>query len=95
VQGRREGLREAMSDLLHQPYRSKLIPGLKESLAMNHREGLLGIALSGAGSTVIAFADSQAAEIGQDICSAFRSFGLAARVRLLQADNSGLTMEPL
>jgi homoserine kinase len=95
VQGRREGLREAMSDLLHQPYRSKLIPGLKEVLAMNQREGLLGIALSGAGSTVIAFADSQAVEIGEDICNIFRSFGLSARVRLLQIDNIGLTVDPL
>jgi homoserine kinase len=95
VQGRREGLREAMSDLLHQPYRSKLIPGLKEVLAIKQREGLLGIALSGAGSTVIAFADSQPAEIGAAICDIFRSFGLSSRVRLLQVDNSGLAVEPL
>jgi homoserine kinase len=51
--------------------------------------------LSGAGSTVIAFTDSHAAEIGEDICDIFRSFGLSASVRLLQADNSGLTVEPL
>jgi homoserine kinase len=34
VQGRREGIREAMADMLHQPYRSPLIPGLGEILSI-------------------------------------------------------------
>jgi len=93
VQGRREGIREAMSDLLHQPYRSELIPGLKAVLSMKACEGFLGIALSGAGSTVVAFADSHEAEIGSSICDIFRSHGLLARVRLLKADNKGLIVE--
>jgi homoserine kinase len=95
AQGRREGLREAMSDRLHQPYRSELLPGLKEALAMENCEGLLGVALSGAGSTIVAFADSHEAEIGARIRDIFRSHGLMARVRLLKADNAGLTLEPL
>jgi len=95
VQGRREGLREAMSDLLHQPYRSELLPGLRDVLAMEDCEGLLGVALSGAGSTVIAFADSHEKEIGDRICAIFKSHGLPARMRLLKADNTGLTVEPL
>jgi homoserine kinase len=95
VRGRREGLREAMSDCLHQPYRSRLLPGLKEVLAMDNCEGLLGVALSGAGPTVIAFADSHEAEIGARICDIFRSRGLSAQTRLLKADNAGLVIEPL
>jgi homoserine kinase len=90
--GRREGLREAMSDRLHQPYRGRLIPGLSDILSMNHREGLLGIALSGAGSTVIAFADAQAAEIGEAIQGIFRFHRLASQVRLLKADNYGISI---
>ncbi len=93
VQGRREGIREAMSDVLHQPYRSPLIPGLKEVLAIDRQEGLLGIALSGAGSSVIAFADSHEEAIGAAICGIFRRSGLSSRVRLLKADNRGLTVE--
>jgi homoserine kinase len=93
VRGKHEGLREAMSDLLHQPYRCKLIPGLQEVLAMDDHKGLLGIALSGAGTTVIAFADSNEDEIGNSICSTFQRFGLSAQVRLLKADNVGLTVE--
>jgi homoserine kinase len=93
VRGRSEGLREAMSDVLHQPYRSDLIPGLKEVLSIAPREGLLGIALSGAGSSVIAFADSHEAEIGRAICGIFASSGLSSQARLLKADNVGLTVD--
>jgi homoserine kinase len=95
VQGRREGLREAMSDMLHQPYRCDLLPGLKEILAMESSEGLLGVALSGAGSTVVALADSHEAEIGARIARIFQSYGIAAQTRLLKADNTGLILNPL
>jgi len=81
-----------MSDLLHQPYRGKLISGLNQAPAMDH-EGLSGIALSG--STVIAFADSHADEIGAAIAERFQSFGLSALSRLLKADNAGLMVEIL
>ncbi len=95
VQGRREGLREAMSDLLHQQYRCELLPGLKDVLAMENRDGLLGVALSGAGSTVIAFADSHEKEIGARISDIYKAHGLSSRVRFLKADNTGLTMQQL
>jgi len=95
VRGRREGLREAMSDLLHQPYRCELLPGLRDVLAMEDRDGLLGVALSGAGSTVIAFADSHEGDIGEQISGIFSRHGLASRVRLLKADNQGLRVDIL
>jgi homoserine kinase len=94
-QGRREGVRQAMADRLHQPYRCALVPGLKEILEMEDREGLIGVALSGAGSTVIAFADANAVEIGSEICGIFLKHGLSARARMLHADNQGLTIESL
>ncbi len=93
--GRSEGLREAMADLLHQPYRSELVPGLKDALAMDDCEGLLGVALSGAGSTIVALADSHEAEIGDRISRIFGMHGLSARVRLLKADNTGMILESL
>jgi homoserine kinase len=95
VRGRREGLREAMSDRLHQSYRVQLLPGLKEVLTVEDCEGLLGVALSGAGPTVVALADSHEAEIGARISDIFRSRGISARTRLLKADNTGLVVEPL
>jgi homoserine kinase len=95
VQGRKEGVRQAMIDRLHQPYRSSLIPGLTEILEMDDREGLIGVALSGAGSTVVAFADSGAEKIGADMCGIFERHGLPAQSRILKADNEGLVMESL
>ncbi len=44
----------ALEDCWHQSYRSKLVPGLAEALGLK-RPGLLGIALSGAGPSLIAF----------------------------------------
>ncbi len=93
VQGRKEGVREAMADRLHQPYRQELLPGLDDVLNMGDTEGLVGVALSGAGSTVIAFTDSRAEEIGGSIRDIFAAHGLTSKIRLLQADNRGLVME--
>ncbi len=95
VQGRREGVRQAMADRLHQPYRSALVPGLKEILELDDHDGLIGVALSGAGSTVIAFADARAEEIGAEMAAIFQLHGLASTVRLLKADNRGLAIEGL
>ena len=93
VQGRKEGVREAMTDRLHQPYRSALLPGFDEILKLSESPGLIGVALSGAGSTVVAFADGNAAEIGECIRGVFARHGLASQVRLLKADNHGLVFE--
>ncbi len=95
VQGNAEGLREAMNDRLHQPYRSPLMPGLTEILALPQTEGLIGVALSGAGPTVIALADSNERGVASQISRIFAKHGLKATERLLKADNAGLTIEVL
>lgn len=44
----------ALDDKLHQPYRQKLVPGLKElNEAFKHEEDVLGCVLSGAGSSML------------------------------------------
>jgi len=91
-QGRRDGIREAMKDRLHQPYRGPLIPGLQEILDMDDEPGLIGRALSGAGPTVVALADSCENDIAENMCRIFRSRGLHAEARLLEADNEGLAV---
>ena len=45
---------ELFQDKLHQPYRQKLVPGMERCLGLR-RPGLLGVAISGSGSSVIAF----------------------------------------
>jgi homoserine kinase len=66
-------LREAMTDRIHQPYRSSLIPGFDEILTLR-TPGLLGLALSGAGPTIFALAEpSNADAVGWEITGIFES----------------------
>jgi len=60
AQDRPELLRAAMDDRLHEPYREGAYPELPRLLAAARDAGALGAALSGAGSTIIAFADDTA-----------------------------------
>ncbi|MCL6457651.1 MAG: homoserine kinase [Gorillibacterium sp.] len=57
--GRYAMIRLAMKDVIHQPYRAALIPGMLEVLAGAAEHGALGAALSGAGPTLIALVDSE------------------------------------
>ncbi len=61
-QGRPDLLAEATRDLLHQPYRSRLLPWLDAVLDAARLAGAWGACLAGAGPSVLAFAgrDSEA-----------------------------------
>ncbi|MBV8074375.1 MAG: homoserine kinase [Candidatus Eremiobacteraeota bacterium] len=63
-------LRVAMGDRFHQPYRSAFVPGLAECLRIE-LEGLLGIALSGAGPSVLALCSSNGPAIAAAMKDAF------------------------
>jgi homoserine kinase len=58
--GRYEVLRELTVDRLHEPYRAKVYPQLPALVAAAREAGAIGACLSGAGSTILAFADSMA-----------------------------------
>jgi homoserine kinase len=81
---------EAMQDRLHQEERRRLVPGLAEALATPRLPGLLGLALSGAGPSVLALALDHFDEIGERVASRFRQYGIEATVRLLEVDDKGL-----
>ncbi len=81
---------EAMQDRLHQERRAGLVPGLADALAIPRVPGLLGIALSGSGPTVIALATEHFREISDLIAGCFHENGLATTVRLLEVDHLGL-----
>jgi homoserine kinase len=53
TQGRAELLRVAMQDRLHQPYRMEACPLLPRLLPLAGEQGILGVALSGAGPAVL------------------------------------------
>src|SRR5438067_6909306 len=79
-------LREAMKDRIHQPYRAPLIPGFEEILALK-TPGLLSVALSGAGLTVLAIAEPQSAEtVGSAIVRVFEKHGVKATPLIVNVD---------
>jgi homoserine kinase len=57
TQGRGELLRHALEDRMHQPYRAPLCPLLPAIQEMNGASGIRGVALSGAGPSVLVFLD--------------------------------------
>ena len=47
-------MKVALKDKLHQPYREKLVPGMKEIMdAFKHDDEVLGCVLSGAGPSML------------------------------------------
>jgi homoserine kinase len=88
---RYELLWDAMQDRLHQTARQALIPGLAEVLALPRMPGLLGVALSGAGPSVIALATERFDEIGKVVARCFERHDLSPTVRNLEAAQEGIS----
>lgn len=86
-------LNEALRDRLHQPYRAPLAPGLSEVLKLNDETdkypGLLGVAISGAGSTLIAFATDRCAEIAEAMQARLAGARVKSQTREVNIDNRG------
>jgi len=75
-------------DKLHQPYRQKLVPGMDRCLQLQ-RAGLLGVAISGSGSSVIAFAVQDELAIAEELQKIFAEEGLPSEALFTAADNNG------
>lgn len=86
---RYELLWDAMQDQLHQPQRESLVPGLKDALALPRMPGLLGVALSGAGPSILALVTDHDEEIGARIASCFNTHKIKSTTRTLEVDNQG------
>lgn len=86
-------IRHAMRDVLHQPYRAALIPGMQRILAEAPDHGALGAALSGAGPTLLAFADSASCDkrrLERFMLDAFAREGVTAKALWLKPDRHGV-----
>jgi homoserine kinase len=86
-------LSEAVRDRLHQQYRVPLARGLEEVLRLNDEVdryvGLLGVAVSGAGSTLVAFALENCEEIAAVMRARLSQAGVKSRTLEVAADNLG------
>lgn len=81
----------ALADRLHQPYRSPLVPGLREALQLR-APGLLGVVLSGAGPSLIAFVSGAPQPTVAALEQLYRNLGLATQVRPAKVDTQGATL---
>jgi len=90
--GRYDLLADAMRDRLHQFHRKRLVPGLAEVLAMPRLAGMLGVALSGSGPTVIALATENFDQIGEALAEHFRLKHLNVTIRNLAVAEQGTRM---
>jgi homoserine kinase len=89
-------LRESLNDRLHQPYRASIVPGLKEALELRH-PSLLGICLSGAGPSIVAFAQENLNEVSALLGEIFIRKSIPFHVQTLKvhpADNSPVSSLP-
>jgi homoserine kinase len=77
-----------MQDRLHQPYRSKLIPGFHEVLKRARRAGALGVALSGSGPTIIALTKSPQA-VAQAMAETFKEHGVNVKTLITHPQERG------
>jgi homoserine kinase len=82
VQGRAGLLQTALEDRIHQPYRAPLCPLLPVLQKVAGASGVLGVALSGAGPSVLIFLDphAQPAKAKARVAAHLREHGLFAEL---------------
>ncbi|RKP31927.1 homoserine kinase [Metschnikowia bicuspidata] len=89
---------EAMKDMVHQPYRAQLIPGLKTVLSDVTPEsspGLCGICLSGAGPTILCLVTDNFEAIAARVVGILRDSDVTCLWQLLDLAYDGATVEYL
>ena len=77
--------RESLTDRLHQPYREALVPGLSELMSLEHPD-LLGVCLSGAGPSIVAFATSGHESVAALLSRTLEARGIKHSVRTVEAE---------
>ena len=89
LKGNAAFLRNAFDDALHQPYRAKLIPGMYDVFHSAREAGALGVAMSGAGPCIIAYATDNMDAIGHAMAEAFHRHEVEAHSLTLGIDKRG------
>ena len=78
-----------MDDRLHQPGRTKAYPYLDDLIAAAEQAGALGAALSGAGGSVIAIAETKLAAVGDAMQRAANGHRVKGRILRLKSADRG------
>lgn len=91
--GNPQWLRLGMQDQLHQPYRQQLIPGYTQVEEAALSAGAYGVAISGAGPTLLAITSTgDAASVAQAMESAWEKEAVKAKVYPLEVNANGATV---
>jgi len=81
----------ALEDKLHQPYRLPLIPGAVEAIAAARQSGAFQGIISGAGSTLMAYApmSADARKIGEAMVQAMAAHKMKAAYKVVKIEKNG------
>ena len=84
----------ALKDKLHQPYREKLVPGMKEIMeTFKHEDGILGCVLSGAGPTMLIISHKYDLDkIKSTVKDIWESQSIKTDIRTLKVEPCGATV---
>jgi homoserine kinase len=95
--GRLEALDEATRDALHQGPRTKIFPAMPALIDAARNAGAVGAWLSGAGSTIAAFARTveQAHKVAHALIAEAEKQSLGGVAKILATDSLGATIERL
>ena len=86
-----ERLTHAVADFIHEPYRLRLSPLVREAIDAGVSAGAYTGWLSGSGSSVLCVAPSEkAALVGQKMSKVYADNGVACQLFQLKADNEGI-----
>ncbi len=81
----------ALQDKLHQQYREKLIPGLKEiNEALKHEENVMGVVISGAGPSVLVISyGNNLNKIRETVSKVWLDLNVKSKILTLQVEEQG------
>lgn len=82
-------LRQIMKDRLHQPYRCAAISGWDRVVAAGYDSGAQGIALSGAGPTILAIVRDESGAVGRSMVRAWQRVGVDSEYIVTRPDEKG------
>lgn len=84
-------MKAALNDRLHQQYREKLIPGLKEiKEALKHEENVMGVVISGAGPSVLVISHGNNLDkIRETVSNVWLDLNVKSKILTLQVEENG------
>ena len=90
-----ELMKLALKDRLHEPYREKLVPGMKEIKEnLKHIEGMIGCTLAGAGPSLLIISENKNLEnIKEIISNTWNEMNINSKIQTHQIEEIGTVIE--